>query len=124
MSGGNAVAGDKLFKMGINTGTHWAEAAKARQIAPEHAAIVKGLFNVDKKIEGELGRGASAFGYLEAHIKAPKLEDIESINIPRSYAAGLFRGNVDQGDYQALLGRLQRDPEWKDKINITDNDRA
>lgn len=122
MSGGNAIAGEKLFKESINTSSDWEEGAKRRQIAPEHAALIKGLSNTDKKIENQLGRGVNPFGYLEAHIKGLKLEDIESINIPRYFAEGISRGTVEQGNYESLIKRLRQDPAWKDKINIIEDE--
>ena len=117
MSGGNDIAHEKLFKAGLSSSTDWAEAAKARQIAPEHAALIKGMNNADKKIEWQLGRGINAFGYLEAHIKGLNIEDIESINIPKSVMDS-YRHNVDKGDPRIIINRLQQDPKWKDKINI------
>ena len=67
------------------------------------------------------GSPVSAFGYLEAHIKGVKTDDIETINIPRSDT------NPQDWRYGGasvvnMLGRLQQDPEWKDKINIIENE--
>ena len=55
--------------------------------------------------------------YLEAHIKNPKLEDIESINIPESYAVGL-NDRADEGSYLDFFRSLIKDPVWKDKIKV------
>lgn len=121
MSGGNDIASAKLSKRGIYSSTHWAEAAQARQIAPEHAALVKGMNNAYKQIENQQGRGIGSFSYLEAHIKGLNLENVDNINIPENYATGLFQGTVEQGDYRAIIQKLQSDPKWKDKINIIAN---
>jgi hypothetical protein len=118
MSGGNDIAHEKLAREGIYTGTHWEEGAKRRQIAPEHAALVKAMFNIYNRIERQFGHPISSFGYLEAHIKGLKLEDIESINIPKGFTEGILVGTVEQGDYKALIEKLLQDPQWKGKINI------
>jgi len=120
MSGCNDIADEKLAREGIYIGTHWAEAAKRRQIALEHVSIIKGMNNAYRKIMNQLGHGVHPFGYIEAHIKGLKLEDIESINIPRSFAEGILIESIDAGNYESLVKRLQQDPYWKDKINIID----
>ena len=119
MSGQNVIADKKLSKLGVNR-LDYTNHATARQIAPEHAALVKAMSNTYKKIENTLGRGVNSMGYIEAHIKNLKLEDIDSINIPQSIATS-YQYMVDHGSYRSLILRLQQDPAWKDKIKIIEN---
>lgn len=119
MSGKNEIADTKTQKLGVNR-LDYAAYARARQVAPEHAALVKGMNNLYMKNENSYGNSVSSFGYLEAHIKGVKADDIESINIPENIASGEQIAN-DWGNYKAFVERLQADPQWKDKINIVKN---
>lgn len=120
MSGGNTTAYEKLVKMGLYTSTDWGKAAQYRQIAHNHVGLIKGLSNVHKKIENEMGRGVNSFGYIEAHIKGLQLDDIESINIPKSVMDSHFY-HIDKGDPRIIISRLQQNLKWKDRINIIEN---
>jgi hypothetical protein len=119
MSGSNWIGDQKVRQLGIDR-LNYAEYARGRQIAPEHAALVKGMNNLFMKIENSYGNSVSSFGYLEAHIKGVKVEDIASINIPENIASGEQIAQ-DWGNYKAFVERLQADPQWKDKINIIKN---
>jgi hypothetical protein len=119
MSEGNIIAGEKLreAKYGWHDiATQWVESAKARQIAPEHASLIKSISNVNENVENQHNGRVGSFGYLEAQIKGLKLEDIESVNISRWYAEGKSKSR----GYYSLFKKLQQDPNWKDKINIVE----
>jgi hypothetical protein len=118
MSGSGGIAEIKLEKMGIR-GDNWVQSARLRQIAPEHAALAKGMMNAHRKTDARLGRPADALSYLEAHIKGLTLTSIDSINVPQSYIDGLQRTSK-QGGFEIFMERLQQDPAWKDKINIVE----
>ena len=75
MSGGNDIAHENYLKLVYLLALTGAEAAKARQIAPEHAALIKGMNNADKKIEWQLGRGINVLRLFKAHIKGLNIED-------------------------------------------------
>lgn len=116
MSGQNALAGEKLHNLGIDT-LDWANYARTRQIAPEHANLIKAMNNSYMKMENAIGRSVNNMGYIEAHIKGLNLDDVDSINVPRSIAES-HEYFEDKGDYRSLINRLLQDPAWKDKIKI------
>lgn len=97
---------EKLEKQGINYRGDYPGSARARQIAPEHAALAKAITNLDHKRQIEMGTDKTDVCYLEAQILNPTLDDMESINIPKTEARS--------------ISNLQENPKWKDKIVFTD----
>ena len=106
MSRGNEIADNKLNMLGIKN-LDYANHAKARQIAPEQINLVKAMSNTFKKIENSLGKSVSVMGYTEAHIKGLRLEDIESINIPKFVLNNYLLSLGDEGDYIGFIEKLQ-----------------
>jgi len=117
MSGGNTIAEEKLSKIGISTTIDLEEAAKLRQIAPEHVTLIKAMNNYLRRTYLDFGYNLGKINYIEAQIKGLRLEDIESINIPRAIAERLIVFE-SSGDYRTLVKTLLQDPNWKDKVNI------
>lgn len=116
MSGRNDVAESKIRRLGIDK-LDYVAYVQARQIAPGHVSVAKSISNVHKKIENSLGQNVSPFGYIEAHMKSLDINDIESINIP----ASVFNNYLNQ-DYARMVQNLQQNTQWKDRINIIEND--
>ncbi|MEI6843146.1 MAG: hypothetical protein WCK48_01365 [bacterium] len=92
------------------------ENPRSRQISADHAPLAKALIAVDLKRQAEAKNqshvGPALNGYLEAQIRNPKFENIESINIPRSALT-----NASEED-TSFLDELRNNPVWRDKINI------
>jgi len=124
MSGGGGDAVQRKIQNANINRLDYASYARARQVAPEHVGVAKALLNIEKTRKAELSNEElTSIDYIEAHIKNLKLEDIESINVPKSYATGekIDFGGESGRAHKQFIEKLLADPQWKDKIKIIDN---